>query len=102
MPLAPDATLADINLSHPKTYYPPLINCLKNCASKNGSAYVRIGTDGNGTTPYYLITTDEAGKQEFGAFDYGHPFQPDPNRVRWSTKAMGLHEVIALAAPFLI
>jgi hypothetical protein len=97
MALAPDSTLADVKLSHPKTYYPPLLQCLENCASKYGSAYVRIGTDGNGTTPYYLITGDEQGKQEFGAFDYGRPFVPDPKRVHWS----GMHEVIALATPVL-
>jgi hypothetical protein len=101
MALAADATLANVNLSHPKTYYPKLVQCLKKCASKYGSAYVRIGTDGKGTTPYYLITADEEGNQIFGAFDYGHRFKHDPSRLHWSTKAMEMDEVIALAKTFL-
>ena len=101
MALAPDATLATVSPKNPATYYPPLIQRLNECASVHGSAYVRIGTNGNGTAPYNLISTDEEGKLVFGAFDYGHPFNLDTKSAHWSTKAMGIHEVIALAAPHL-
>ncbi|MER9528821.1 hypothetical protein NKI89_03275 [Mesorhizobium sp. M0309] len=101
MALALDATLADVTPKHPATYYPPLIKRLNECASGHGSAYVRIGTDGSGTAPYYLISADEEGKQIFGAFDYGHPFTPSSDGTHWSTKPMGIHEVVALAVPYI-
>lgn len=103
MPLASDATFADIKslIGHPSTYFPPLIAKLTECAEVHGSAYVRIGIDGTGYCPYYLITVDEKGAHIIGAYDYGNPFTLAPDRQHWSTKPMGLHEVIGVANSFL-
>lgn len=101
MALAPDATLMTVSPKNPATYYPPLVKRLVECASVHGAAYVRIGTNGNGTAPYNLITADEDGALVFGAFDYGNPFNHDGNSTQWSTKPMGLHEVLALAKQYL-
>jgi hypothetical protein len=100
MKLAPDATLKDINLSHPKTYYPPLIKLMEACANAHGSAYMRIGVTGNGSTPYYQISVDEQAAQIIGAFDYGHKFEPKPSQ-KWSTKTTGILDVVMLAKPHL-
>ncbi|RVD32536.1 hypothetical protein EN742_32050 [Mesorhizobium sp. M4A.F.Ca.ET.020.02.1.1] len=101
MALAPDATLMTVGPKNPQTYYPPLVKRLLECASVHGAAYMRIGTNGNGTAPYNLITADEDGALVFGAFDYGHPFEYDIKSSQWSTKPMGMHEVLAVALQYL-
>jgi hypothetical protein len=101
MPVAPDATLADVRLTHPKTYFPPLIKLLEACALKHGSAYVRIGVTGDGSAPYYQITIDEQATNVIGAIDYGHAFTSNSSGLRWSTKTMGFLDVVRVAASFL-
>jgi hypothetical protein len=101
MALKSDATLADVGPKNPGTYYPELIKRLNECALTHGSAYVWIGTSGNGTTPYCLISADVDKKKIFGVFDYGHPRNRDPNSKSWSTKPLGMDEVVALAMPYL-
>jgi hypothetical protein len=100
MPLAPDSTLKDVKLSHPKTYYPPLLKCMEACAHDHGTAYMSIGVTGGSSSPYYRISVDEQANQVIGAYDYGNPFPYKPG-PQWSTKSLGLPEVVALAQPHL-
>jgi hypothetical protein len=70
------------------------------CATEHGAAYVSIGVTGNGSTPFYRISVDPAANMVIGAYDYGKPFKYS-NGPQWSSKTLGLHEVIALAQPYL-
>lgn len=100
MPLAPGATLSDVILSHPKTYYPPLLKLMESCATAHGSAYVSIGLTGSGSTPFYRISVDPDATTVIGAYDYGKAFKYQPG-PQWSATTLGLHEVIALAQQYL-
>jgi hypothetical protein len=106
-----DATIADIlpDLADSEAYLRQVLITMRMCQKHYGDAWVRIGVTGRSPRPSYRIDRPdetapgdeafEAGRALFGAYggrSHDRFTQVNTAETRWSTRALGMAEMLAL------
>ena len=104
-PLSPDATIADVlpDLEDGEAYLRAVLATMRMCQKHFGDAAVRIGVTAKGGPPSYRIDRPAPDGAEalvlFGAYggrSHDRFTQVNTAETRWSSRALGMAEMLAL------